>query len=100
MSRRDLPRALRVVMPEEEAGVISKAAQEFIKEGVRRGRKAVWKETTLGTEAKILLLLLLSQKFGSVPERIEKRVRSASLGQLEAWLDRFVEARTMEDVFS
>jgi hypothetical protein len=86
-------------MPEEEAGVISKAAQEFIKEGVRRGRKAVWKETTLGTEAKILLLLL-SQKFGSVPERIEKRVRSASLGQLEAWLDRFVEARTMEDVFS
>jgi predicted transposase YdaD len=99
VSRKDLSRALRVAMPDKEAVVISKAAQEFIKEGERRGVRKGRKEATLGTEAKILLLQL-SQKFGPVPEGVEKRVRVAALGQLETWLDRFVEAKTMEDVFS
>jgi len=40
VSRKDLSRALRVAMPDKEAAMTSKAAQEFIAEGVRKGRKA------------------------------------------------------------
>jgi hypothetical protein len=42
----------------------------------------------------------LSQKFGPVPEGVEKLVRGAAIAQLETWLARVIEAKRIETIFS
>jgi hypothetical protein len=45
------------------------------------------------------LLRLLRKRFKKVPRKVESRVRAATqLRELEAWLDNFATAATLEDV--
>lgn len=44
-------------------------------------------------------ILQSQHKFQSVPKRLEKRLRSASLEQLEAWLRRLMTAESLDSVF-
>ena len=46
-----------------------------------------------------LLLHLFRQRFGSIPEGVEVKVRSAQPPDLEAWADALFDARKLDDVF-
>ncbi len=50
-------------------------------------------------EAKILLRLL-QQKFGTLSDVILDTVRKANTEQLEAWSDRILAAKTLNEVFT
>jgi hypothetical protein len=62
-------------------------AQMLIAEGEAKG------------EAKTLLKLL-NAKFGTVPETLVARVQSASVDELDAWVDRVLDAPTLDAVFA
>ena len=42
---------------------------------------------------------LLLRRFKSVSSDVEHRIRAADVDQLDEWLDRFVNAKTLDDVF-
>jgi len=46
------------------------------------------------------LLRQLGRRFGSLPAAIEARVRAATPAAVEGWLDRVLDARTLDDVFA
>ncbi len=46
-----------------------------------------------------LLLHLFRQRFGSIPEGVEVKVRAAQPPDLEAWADALFDARKLDDVF-
>ena len=46
-----------------------------------------------------LLLSLVRERFGPIPEVIEQKVRSATPFDLEAWARSFVHARSLDEVF-
>ena len=64
--------------------------QEALTEGLRRGKAEGKAET---------LLRLLELRFGAVPEEARARVHTAPVGGLDAWLDAFVSASSLDDVF-
>ena len=45
------------------------------------------------------VLRQLRRRFKSLPADVELRVRAADIDQLDEWLDRFVDAQTLDDVF-
>jgi hypothetical protein len=47
-----------------------------------------------------MLLMLLEERFGALPEAIEKRVRAAALDELDTWARAVLHASTLDDVFS
>ena len=46
-----------------------------------------------------MLLRLLRRRFQSLPSEVEDRVRTADSDHLDEWTDRFLDARTLSDVF-
>ena len=47
----------------------------------------------------LALQRLLSKRFGIVPAEITARITAASSQELEIWLDRVMDARTLGDIF-
>ena len=47
-----------------------------------------------------LLLRLLARRFGAIPDATTARIRSATAAQLETWALNFVDAETLDEVFS
>ncbi|MCY4589170.1 MAG: DUF4351 domain-containing protein [Alphaproteobacteria bacterium] len=45
------------------------------------------------------LLRQLEQRFGAVPEDTRTRILDAPVGDLDAWLDAFVSASSLDDLF-
>ena len=78
--------------------LILDAFKEGVSEGVERGfSKGRSEGRSEGMSA--LLLSLVRERFGPVPEVIEQKVRSATPSDLEAWAMSFVHARSLDDVF-
>lgn len=46
------------------------------------------------------LLRLLERRFGALPEAVTTRVAEASTDEIEGWLDRVLDASSLEDVFA
>ena len=69
---------------------LARGKSEGMSEGLARG-------TSEGMSR--LLLSLVRERFGPVPEVIEQKVRSATPFDLEAWARSFVHARSLDDVF-
>jgi predicted transposase YdaD len=93
-----LRRAIQRVRPEWRDEMLSIAAREWMAEGRVEGRA----EGRVEGEAKgkaDTLLRLLQRRFKTLPPDREHRVRAADIVQLDEWLDRFVEARTLDEVF-
>ena len=66
--------------------LISKGRAEGEARGEARGRASI-------------LNRLLERRFGRVPATVQERVRSASVHELDAWLDALLDAPTLEAVF-
>ncbi len=76
--------------------------EEGRQEGRKQGRQEGRREGRREGETKSLrraLLRLLGKKFGALPAEIAQAVQECSdLDQLEAWLDRVLEAPSLEDM--
>ncbi|MBI1206933.1 MAG: DUF4351 domain-containing protein [Azospirillum sp.] len=89
-----LREVLAEIMPGQEERVMSIAAEQWKAEGFSRGLiqgKAEGKAE--------ILLRQLRRRFGAVPPSLESRVKIATGEQLDDWSERFVDARTLSDVF-
>lgn len=59
-----------------------------------------WKAEGEATGRAELLLRLLRRRFDTVPGELESLVRAADVAQIDAWSDRLLDARTLDDVFA
>ena len=64
----------------------------------QRGKQVGWQEGRQAGEA-LLLLRLLTRRFGPLPADYTARIQAASSGQLEQWSDQVLDARTLAEVF-
>ena len=86
---------LTEIMPGQEERIMSIAAEQWKAEGRAQGLvqgKAEGKAETL--------LRLLRRRFRTLPPETEIRVGKADGDQLDDWLDRFVDATALTDVFA
>jgi predicted transposase/invertase (TIGR01784 family) len=73
-------------------------AEMWLRQGRERGREEGRQE---GQEmACRMLLRALHRRFGEVSAVVERRVRAADAALLEVWLDRCLDARTLDEVFA
>jgi hypothetical protein len=71
------------------------AADVLRKEGYDRGHKTGCEEGS-----RRMLLLFLANRFGPLPDEVEKRIHAASSGQLDAWAQATLSAPTLDEVFA
>ncbi|MBF0439634.1 MAG: Rpn family recombination-promoting nuclease/putative transposase [Magnetococcales bacterium] len=64
--------------------------KEWLHDGIQEGEKKGKAET---------LLQLLQERFGSVPESVQKKVTSANLDDLTAWIGKIFKADSLQAVF-
>ena len=72
------------------AGIIQRARDEGMEQGMRRGR----------VEGKRAVLeKQLRRRFGLVPSGVTERLRRASANDIETWAENVLDAETLDDVF-
>lgn len=90
------------VMPEDELITFPKLKHMVMQqrlEGIRIGEMRAEQRGRQEGEAK-LLTRQLQRRFGSLPDWIQERIAQADSQLLEAWILRFVDARSLEEIFS
>ena len=93
---------LNDILPGEGERIMSTAAEQWKAEGRAEGEaKGLAKGLAKGiTEGKAdMLLRLLRRRFNDIPETIAFRIFAANVEQLDDWIERFVDAKTLSDVF-
>jgi hypothetical protein len=86
---------LKEIVPDQEARIMSIAAEEWKAEGIQIGQ-AMGK-----AEGKAdMLLRLLRRRFDALPETVVAKVRNASEDQLNEWADNILDAQTLDMVFN
>jgi Domain of unknown function (DUF4351) len=93
-----LRRAIHKVRPEWEVEMLSITAKEWMAEGKAVG-KAEGKAEGVAKGKAYTLHRQLLRRFKTVSPDIEHRVRAADIDQLDEWLDRILDAQTLDDVF-
>ncbi|MBF0097995.1 MAG: DUF4351 domain-containing protein [Magnetococcales bacterium] len=73
--------------------------EEGRKEGRKEGERIGAQRGKQEGEANVLLRQL-KRRFGQVPAHIAELVATADLSQLEAWTDRILDAKTLDDIFA
>ena len=72
--------------------------QSGFKKGREEGREVGREEGR--EEAEIMVLQRqLNKRFGTIPAHIETKIASASLTDIERWLDRIIDAQQLSDIF-
>jgi len=75
--------------PEEQedmAGIVQRAREEGMEQGIQRGERAV-------------LERLLQRRFGQLPTELHQKLEQASSEDLEHWVDQVFDAETLDDIF-
>ena len=72
---------------------------EGMKEGLQQGVRQGCQEGRQEGEA-FALQRLLAKRFGAVPPEMALRIATASREEIEIWLDRVLDASSLEDVFA
>lgn len=85
-------------MPEHKEKVMT-IAQELREEGRKAGLAEGTKRGRVEGRQEALLRVL-DHRFRRLPKKLRERVRAASASELDTWLDRAVDAPTLEAVFS
>lgn len=79
----------------EAKEIMETYAQKWLREGRERGRQEGRQEGVSAT-----LLRILHQRFGGVPDAVERGVQAADASLLERWIDRCFVARSLDEVFT
>jgi predicted transposase YdaD len=87
-------RIAAVAGPEHEDAMLS-AYDQIIEKGIEKGI-----ERGIEKGQRATLLRQLGRRFGALPEPIAARVAAASVADLERWLDRVIDAASLDDVFA
>nr|VFK15068.1 MAG: conserved hypothetical protein (putative transposase or invertase) [Candidatus Kentron sp. LFY] len=90
---------IRAVNPEEEEKMMSQFAQDIRRKALQEGRQEGRQEGLLEGEAK-MLLRQLSRRFHPLPNEISERVYGADPSTIESWVDRVLDAKSLDEVFS
>ena len=86
----------------EMEGLLGTIAETLIAEGKAKGRAEGKAEGIAEGEAKgeaKSLTRLLERRFGPLPRSVKDRIASADLDQLDTWIDRVLDARSLDAVF-
>jgi predicted transposase/invertase (TIGR01784 family) len=94
MDRATLSNALKRVVPEKEQQMLSIAAQEWLAQGRAEGRA----EGAVRGKADALVHVL-QKRFGAVASDVREKISRADAVQIDEWLDRAIEAASLETVF-
>ena len=78
---------------------LQKGLQKGRREGRREGRQEGRREGRQ-EEGALLLQRLLTRRFGSLPLAIQARIAAASIEEIDAWVDAFVDAPSLEAIFA
>ena len=80
-------------------------AEEFEQRGMEKGiQKGIEKGIEQGIEQGIikgetlLLQRLLIKRFGPLPDHAAQQIESATVGQIDVWIDRVLDAQSLDDV--
>ena len=87
--------------PEESktmAGMIQRAHDEGVRQGMRAGRDEGMRQGRVDGE-RTVLERLLRRRFGRLPPAVADRLHQAAAADLEAWAENVLDARTLDDVF-
>jgi predicted transposase YdaD len=84
---------------EEVQAMYSRWEQETVDRGRKEGRTEGRKEGHKEGE-RAALLRLLERRFGALPEAVTARVADASTNEIESWLDRVLDASSLDDVLA
>ena len=98
LTREDLESPLSEADPELWETVMPTVAEEWKKEGLAEGLVRAKAEGKAEGKAETLLRQL-ERRFGAVSEDARTRILAAAVGDLDAWLDAFVSASSLDDVF-
>ena len=94
-----LREVLKEIMPGQEERVMSIAAEQWKAEGFNLG--LAQGEARGKAEGKAeTLLRLLRRRFHALTPEVEGRVQKADGARLDEWLDRFVDAKALTDIFT
>ena len=69
--------------------------QEKVALGLQKGRQEGRQEGKA-----LLLQRLLTRRFGSLPPTIQARIAAASIEEIDAWVDAFIDAPSLEAIFN
>jgi hypothetical protein len=86
---------LLAVVGEESKEEIMTAGEILIQQGREQGLEQGTLLTLRGT-----LLKQLRKRFGELPDPVRARIEAAGSAQLDAWLDRFVTAASLDEVMA
>ena len=89
-----MERKLAAVKPEQKESVLGSMMEKLKAEGRVEGRA----EGRVEGEAKSLTRLL-ERRFGPLPAAIKSRVDRADLKQLDAWVDRVLDVKSLDAMF-
>ena len=89
---------LRSVLGSQADEVIVTAGQQLIEQGRQQGLEQGLEQGKVAMRS--VLLRMLERRFGAPTTAVRERVESASLGDLELWTERLLEADSLEAVFS
>jgi predicted transposase/invertase (TIGR01784 family) len=89
---------LREIVPDQEARIMSIAAEEWKAEGIQIGQ-AMGKAEGKAEGKADMLLRLLRRRFDMLPEAMVAKVRNASEDQLNEWADNILDAHSLDMVF-
>ena len=95
----DLLKAARKILPEEEPMYRRTIEEQLTKIGEARGLAQGVAQGTLRAKADTLMRLM-ARRFGQVPTRAGQRIRKADETQLDAWLDRILDAKSLKDALA
>ena len=90
-----LREVLKEIMPGQEERIMSIAGEQLKAEGFNLGLAQGEARGRAET-----LLRQLRRRFQTLPNELEARVRDADGAQLDEWIDRFVDAKALTDVFT
>ena len=83
----------------QKEGVMGKMIENFIAEGRVEGRVEGEARGLAKGEAKSLIRLL-ERRFGPLPAAVRSRIDGADLTQLDAWIDRVLDAKSLDAMFA
>lgn len=91
----ELTRVMNTIEQEQNMTYVTSIEREGIRKGLSKGLS----EGLVKGEAN-LLERLLTRKFGPLPEELQRRLKDATLAQLETWSLNILDANNLDDVFT
>src|SRR5690554_5061083 len=86
------------MLAERIEGWFDEAEQRGLQKGLEKGRQE-GRQEGLQTGEAMALRRLLDKRFGPLPANVDSRIDEASQEQVEAWLDKIIDAPSLDDVF-